>query len=761
MKLIYGEQLNSSQEKIVCDISYNCGITYDTARLLYYRNHDTVEKAKAFLSPNKSKLLNPFDFSTMQQAVDRIKLAKDLNQKVVVFGDYDADGVCALSVLNSCLKEFGIEAELFIPEREEGYGLNLEKIAESERQKHIDLLITVDCGISDYEKIEILKENGTDVIVTDHHEPPLTLPDCLIINPKVKELGYQFEGLCGAGVAYKLGYALIGEKANNYLDFVALATIADNMDLVGENRSIVIEGLKIFNNNVRLPFKYLITDNNRKINAQTLAYSIAPRVNAGGRMGDALSALKLFISKDEKEIFDLAVKLNTYNTARQVECDNIYREAKEKIKNEKLYQNPVILVADEKWKTGFIGIVASKLVEDYSRPVIVFADGVDTFKGSARSIDGINILNVINDCSDLLVGFGGHSQAAGVTVEKCNLRALQQKMSVLVNEKYGSFEKENKVYVDWKIDKPIDSKFVQELEMLEPFGIGNRKPLFSVDVNRVDLKPLREGSPHYNFNTEFIEILDFNGEKDVSELALPIDKTIVFELNRSVFKGKESVKGYLKTVVSNYGDFSNLSLEIFRNELLKGKNQQKKDITYVNYCDNLVKDGYGILYVLSDPKNANKYKGLEKLPKTLFDAHTFNGKNGLVVSLSTAPSGYSKIVYLDNPMFVLDTDIETIVVKDVSGKNFFENVSTDRQYFERVFNILNDVINQEYFDVKMRYENMDSIENPYQFIFSSEVFFELGFFEIKNGQIKRNYNEKSLLTNSKIYANILEKKVNC
>ena len=422
--------------------------------------------------------------------------------------------------------------------------------------------------------------------------------------------------------------------------------------------------------------------------------------------------------------------------------------------------NAKILVADEKWKTGFIGIVASKLVEEYSRPVIVFADDNDTFKGSARSIDGINILNVINDCSDLLVGFGGHSQAAGVTVKKCDFKALQQKISTIVNEKYGFFEKENKIFIDWKIDSPIDTKFVQEIEKLEPFGIGNRKPLFSVDVNMVDLKPLREGSPHYNFDTEFIEILDFNGEKDVNELALPIEKTVVFELNRSVFKGKESVKGYLKTIVSDYGDFSNLSLEIFRNELLKGKNGQKADITYINYRDDLVKEGYGELYVLSDPNNIEKYKGLEKLPKALFNADALNGKNGLVVSLSNAPTGYSKIVYLDNPLFVLDTDIETVVVEDISGKGCFKKISTDRCEFEQVFNILNGVINQEYFDVKLQYEKVDALFNPYQFIFVSEVFLELGIFEIKNGQIKRNYNIKSLLTNSKIYANILEKKSN-
>ena len=248
MKIVYGEQLNSAQEQLITQIALNCNISFDTARLLFYRKQDTVEKVKRFLSPSKKHFHNPNLLSGVAQATAKINSAKQNAQNVLIFGDYDADGVCATTVLYNCLKDYGFNSiTTYIPERSEGYGLNIDTVQRLKESNDIQLLITVDCGISDYDKIEKIKELGIDVIVTDHHEPPEILPDCIKINPKLSGQSYPFDGLCGAGVAYKLGYALVGEKANDYLDFVALATVADSMELVDENRDIVAEGLKLFN----------------------------------------------------------------------------------------------------------------------------------------------------------------------------------------------------------------------------------------------------------------------------------------------------------------------------------------------------------------------------------------------------------------------------------------------------------------------------------------------------------------------------------
>ena len=569
MKILYGKELNNEEYIKAQEIALACDVTMDTARLLLYRNIDSVEKAKRFLSPGKEGFFNPFLLKGMQGAVDRIRKAKEVNENVLIFGDYDADGVCATTVLKNCLADFSIIPEIYIPERDEGYGLNVERVKKLSSEKRIDLLITVDCGISDKDKIEELKSLGIDVIVTDHHEPPEEIPNCICINPKIKGQKYPFNGLCGAGVAYKLGYALIGKKADNYLDFVALATVADSMDLISENRDIVTEGLKLFNNtkSLRLPFKYLIGENTKQITAQTFMYTLAPRVNAGGRMGDAKCALDLFNEKDEQKIYELAVKLNEYNLARQVACDDIYKEAKEKISAEKLDSRKIILVGDTNWKVGFVGIVAAKLVEDYSRPVIVFAGQDGHFKGSARSVDGINIHDALTEAKDLLVAFGGHSQAAGVAVEHKNYNALYDFLENYVNSLDFSTKEEKSIEVDMLIDYPISMRFAREVDMMEPFGVGNRRPIFATQVKEISALPLKSGSLHYSFKTDVVEMLDFNGEKDVKPLILPINKTVLFELNLSTFKNRESLKGFVKNIVVDFSDLEPIMPYIFAKKL--------------------------------------------------------------------------------------------------------------------------------------------------------------------------------------------------
>ena len=457
---------------------------------------------------------------------------------------------------------------------------------------------------------------------------------------------------------------LIGERADEYLDFVALATVADSMELIGENRDIVAEGLKIFNSSrkLRLAFKYLLGENAKEVVAQTLAYQIAPRINAGGRMGDANCALRLFNERNPNVIMDLAIKLNEYNIQRQVECDKIYKEAKQKILTHSLHKKNVILVKNKNWQAGFIGIVAAKLVEEFARPVIVFAGQDDYLKGSARSIDGINIYDAIVTSKEFLLGYGGHSQAAGLSVTEENFLAFEKLINSIVKEQVEKVDIIPKINVEWDIETEFPNKFAHEIELLEPFGVGNRKPLFSTKVLSVNAVPLKLGSNHYTFKTNAMEMLNFNGQDDLDVLRLPIQKRIVFEVNISVFRNKENIKGYVKAVCPDYDDLNLLSLNIF-NCQLDGPCYDNGDFSFVSKEEALNSKGIGTLYVVNDVNNLKEYPQLNNLPKSLFKPLSKNYSDEIVVSLSVVPNGYDRIIYLDNPVQVVKSDIKTYVIR--------------------------------------------------------------------------------------------------
>ncbi|MBQ6728263.1 MAG: single-stranded-DNA-specific exonuclease RecJ [Clostridia bacterium] len=589
MKIAYPKVLQESENIKIKEIAFNCGILTETARLLYDRGIKDVQSAKRFLSPDKSHFLNPFDLKGMSEAVSRIKKAEEFGERVLVFGDYDADGICAAAILGGCLKQLGINPIITVPEREEGYGLNLEKIEKINSENKIDLIITVDCGISDAEKVKELKARGIDVIITDHHEPPEILPDCVCINPKIKGQSYGFDGLCGGGVAYKLGVALIGEKADEFLDFAALATVADSMDLISENRDIVAEGLKLINTAPRQAFKIFLGDNTKTVSAQTLAYAIAPRVNAGGRMGDASTALKLFLSEDENEIFDLAVKLNVYNANRQDLCETTFINAKDIISETGAFADRIILVRGEEWKAGILGIVAAKLTEAYNKPVIVFAKSGEGYKGSARSVDGINIYDAIYAVKEYLIAFGGHSQAAGLSVSEENFEPLRRAINLYAEKAFIDADREREIAVDIVAEDEIPERLAEEIELLEPFGVGNRRPLFATTVDKTVMTPLKEDSPHYSFSTKAVEMLDFNGVNDVPILAYPVPKTLVFELNVSTFRNKRSIKGFMRNVVCDFESVAD-GLSLDRTEFERA---YVKAVNFENRPVNQLFDGRG------------------------------------------------------------------------------------------------------------------------------------------------------------------------
>lgn len=748
MKVLFEKDNFVYDENLILSISNECGILKDTARLLIHRNIDTVEKAKKFLSPNKKYFYNPYLLLGVEEAFHRIKKAKENNENILVFGDYDADGVCATTVLYYTLNEFGLKVNAVIPEREDGYGLNVEMIKKIISKNKIDIIITVDCGISDFDKIEEIKKLGVEVIVTDHHEPPETLPDCICINPKIKGQDYPFNGLCGAGVAYKFAYALIGEKADKYLDFVSLATVADSMDLIDENRNIVYEGLKIFNSNkLRSCFKYCLGESaNKQITAQTLAFSLAPRINAGGRMGDANSALNLFLEDDENERFNLAVRLNTYNIERQVECDEIYNQAKAIIKEKKLYNDKAILIYNENWKSGFVGIVASKLVEEYSRPVIVFAGYDGYLKGSARSVEGINIFDALSSVQQFLITFGGHSQAAGISIEKKNFSAFKKFFLTYLTNQTIVTPHEKIIKAEWEVNGDFDKRFAKEIELLEPFGVGNKRPVFAVSVKSAYSMPIKPNSPHCSFSTPCIEMMDFNGINDIEILSLPIDKKLIFETNISVFKNKEYVKGFLKNIVTDYSDLENASPNLFLIELQSIIANEKTDIT--RELD--AQYSAGTLYIANIGSDLSEFSDL---PLYLFNKEDKLINNCVIICPKSLPMGYERIVYLGKPLYTLDFSGDSFILDN--NNKILKNLKTDRNSIIEVFNTLKTMVNCE-FDIIKSYKTQKNIDNIYQYIFAVSVFLELEFFEIKNGILKHKVEVKKPLEESKIYNRIVE-----
>lgn len=756
MKLVYSKPFDQTEKILIQNIADECGITFDTARLLFYRNIDSVSKAKRFLNPSKRNFYSPFLLKGVKDAKERINLASNLSQSVLVFGDYDADGICATTVLYNVLKLMNIDVRVAIPERDDGYGLNLDIISRLHNEKPIDLIITVDCGISDNDVVLAIKKLGIEVIVTDHHEPPEILPDCICINPKITGQEYPFNGLCGAGVAYKLGVALIGDDADQFLDLVALATISDSMELIDENRDIVKEGLKLFNTTKLRPcFQYLLGDVNKQITAQSLAFTIAPRINAGGRMGDANSSLKLFITHDQTEIFNLSSKLCAYNIERQAECDKIYRQAKEMIISSKIYKDQVIVIFDKEWKTGFVGIVAARLVEEFCRPVIVFAGHDDFLKGSARSIDGINIHDAVGFASDLLITYGGHSQAAGVSVSFENFTAFREKINRYVLDNYGILDTTKKAYLEWDVTEPISSRFAREIEELEPFGMGNRRPVFSVtEKYSVTATPLKEGSTHCSFRSFGMDMLYFNGVEDIDKLYMPVTKKIIFEPNVSVYKSKSYFKGYVKGVNFEREGLDLADLDAFSLSL---KSVLSKENCAKNNPVEIVEDlpkffPYGTIYAVYTGGIATAIADRLGVQIDMLAPQNKSLASSVVYCPKNIPDGYDRVVYVDKPICYLNTQCKCYQLKDATDLS--ADLKTDRETFKQVFNSIKGLVGKEFLGVSWLPKLINSEYSAKQLTFCFEVFLELEFFYVERGKLYQNLFAKSSLDNSKIYNKI-------
>ena len=519
------------------------------------------ENIRKYLEPTRYDFYDPFQMPDMEKAVERIMEAVEKSERILIYGDYDVDGITSISVLKSFFKDRGIITQEYIPNRiYEGYGLNKEAI-KSIAEKKIDLIITVDCGITAIDEIEYAKSLGMDVIVTDHHEPGNEIPSAIaVVDCKRKDNIYPFRELAGVGVAFKLCQALskrlnLNEKEYlKYLDIVAIGTIADVVPLIDENRVIAMLGMKLLNITKNYGLRALINLSGYNIvNSNTVAFGIAPRINACGRMGYAYDALNLMFSNDMQEAIKNAKNIVEYNTKRQTFEKLIYEEALTQIEQNGMQKLNSIVLGGENWHHGVAGIVASRITELYYKPCILvcFENGEDIGKGSGRSIQGFDIYQGLTECKDLLESFGGHTMAIGLSVKKDNLIFLQEKFEQIAS-KSNIKNMVPVLNIDALINiDEITKEMVESLKLLEPIGEANQMPIFAFEKLRIaNIRSLSEGK-HIKItlcsnNNTYIDSIGFNLGYYINELKIGDMIDIAGSLEINSYNGMENIQINIK-----------------------------------------------------------------------------------------------------------------------------------------------------------------------------------------------------------------------
>ncbi len=454
-------------------------------KLLAKRGLTDPSAIEEFLSSDLSSLHDPFLMKNMREVKTRLEEALTKKQKILLHGDYDADGITGVAVMVKVLEKRGGDFITFLPERDRhGYGVSEEAILKA-HQAGAGLVITVDCGITAIEEIRLARRLGMDVIVIDHHRLPAGgLPDTdLILNPLQEDCRYPFKELSAAGLAFKLAQVMIGEDASSLLDLVAISTISDIAPLVGENRILVKSGLAELSSRKNLGIKCLgevAKLKSPKIDTGHVGFILGPRINAAGRMGSPDAALRLLLTGSGREAVSLANILNEENKERQQREKEITKEAIAKVERTVNFNRERIIVVEGKdWHQGVIGIAASRLVERYYRPAIVIAVTEGVSKGSGRSIKGFHLFNAIRSCSEVLEEFGGHEQAAGLSVKEKNVKLFREKINEYARDNLDPALMIKKIPLDLEIGLgDLTGIFVRELEQMEPFGMGNPRPVF-------------------------------------------------------------------------------------------------------------------------------------------------------------------------------------------------------------------------------------------------------------------------------------------
>ena len=681
--------------------------------LLFNRGIDTQEKLSKYLQPNLTDLYDPFKFEDMQEAVNLIEKHIAKNSKILIFGDYDVDGISATAILIKYFNSVGASVDYFMPNRyEDGYGLTIKTIDKIFAKNKPDLVITVDCGITGVEEVDYMKSIGVDVIVTDHHERGETLPDCLIINPKVSET-YPFKALCGAGVAFKLVQALAGLTiASHYLPICSIATIADIVELLDENRTIVSLGLK---NMKKAPTGVLKLMKECGLNefckASDIAFKLAPKINASGRMGSAETSLRLYLEENPAEIKKICGQILAFNNQRQQLCDKVYDDVKNALNQQNIFRISAIVMSSAEWDSGILGIVSARLAEEYHRPTFLFSQVGDELTGSCRSVNGVNVHTLLSSMSHLLTKFGGHPMAAGLTIKVENYDEFVRLTNKYVSQNLNKVDfLPTKSYDFMMEESEITLKFVEDIDRLEPCGHMNARPIFNFKLKNAVVGSLPKYPQHLVLNYPTFSLLAFNASDKYFVLSGNTSCNVLADLSIDSYKNTKKISGIVKSV--DYEDiYRPIDNELLQAEYVKQiMYPMSNSCTFNNYNrDQLIrllvdmdKNVYGTLFVANEYNTYINFKAIYDsngiIKNRIMNINDATGLNAIVLAPTNFDcfNTFSRIIFLD-PILNMGylsalqkTTMSTIYLPNNQDLRYsiLDNINLDRAEFGRYFRLI-------------------------------------------------------------------------
>ena len=656
------EDVNKS---FILEMSNLFNLDWHLVSLLFSRGIDSKEKLKRFLSPSLTDLYDPFLFEDMEEAVKLIQTHLDRNSKILIFGDYDVDGISASAILIKYFSSIGANVENFMPNRyQDGYGLTIQTLDKIFEKSTPDLIITVDCGITAVEETEYLKSKGVDILITDHHEMGESLPKTLIINPKVSKT-YPFKCLCGAGVALKLVQALAGiNEANKYMPICAIATIADIVDLLDENRSIVTLGLKDIKKApigiLKLMQECGISDTNPK--ASDIAYKLAPKINASGRMGSAETSLELYMEENPNMIRKICTQILEFNSKRQALCDKVYNDVKAELKNADIFKISAIVMSSPEWDSGILGIVSARIAEEYFRPTFLFSQIGTELVGSCRSVNGVNVHTLLSSETNLLKKFGGHPMAAGLTLSVENYDEFVKATNDYVSQNLNKADFLPTKFYDFNLEPDeITIKLVEDIDRLEPCGHMNSRPIFMFKMKNANISKLPKHPQHLVLQYPNFSLLAFNSSDKYFVLSGNTSCSLLADLSVDTFRNTKKISGIVKSIdyedIYRPSDNDVIRAEYIRQILypINGTytfNKYNRD-QLIRMLVDMDKNVYGTLIVAND---YNTYINF----KSIFDSNNIFQNRILTVGEDTglntillAPNNFnsfntfSRIIFLD------------------------------------------------------------------------------------------------------------------
>ena len=543
------------------ELAVQAGVPRVIARLLINRGIRTVEQAKAFLNPSTSDLHDPFLLPDLEAGVKRLAQAVESGEKICIHGDYDVDGITSAAVLVRTLRALKANVSHRLPHRHrEGYGIKPVAVEEA-LEKGVSLIVTCDCGITACETVEFANECGIDVIVTDHHEQGAELPRAVaVVNPKRHDADYPFPELAGVGVALKLAQALVRYFGYNedsfiskFVDLAALGTVADVVPLLGENRIIVKYGLEAIPKSRKVGLQTMLKSAGllgKSLTTHSLGFILGPRINAVGRMDDASVALRLLLTNDEQEAWALSCEMESLNRERRVEQERIMAQALEQVHSKDLSSVRVLVLSAEGWNTGVIGVVAGKICDTYNRPTIMISrdEEIGIGSGSARSISSFSIIEGLRRCADLLEGFGGHAQAAGLALRLDKLNAFEERINAICAEVIPEERLIPSIEADAELSPDeINDELAESLLAMEPFGEGNAEPLFITrGLKVIEKRKVGDGS-HLKLwlqgeSRSSMECIAFGLGDKYNSLELGTLVDLCYHVRHNIFNGSRSIQ---------------------------------------------------------------------------------------------------------------------------------------------------------------------------------------------------------------------------